>query len=166
MQAPVALHVSSPLQTFESEQGVPAATNTCVTPDTGSQLSVVHGFPSVIENRGRLQTPAPSQVSTPLQASPSEQDVPAARMTPGMQVPFASQSSLPLHGLKSEQDEPTGAVGLEHVPLVRSQEPGTWHASSAAQMMGADPMHVPASHVSVCVQGSPSSQKKPSGVLS
>lgn len=45
-QVPPPSHSSRPLQTFPSEQDVPAETGRWRTPVTGSQLSAVHGLPS------------------------------------------------------------------------------------------------------------------------
>jgi hypothetical protein len=42
---------------------------------------------------------------------------------------------------------PSGAGGLEHCPVVASQEPATWQASLAPQTIGFEPAHVPAAHV-------------------
>src|SRR5437016_5604334 len=41
-QEPAPLHVSAPLHALLSEQEVPAATGTCLTPIAGSHESVVH----------------------------------------------------------------------------------------------------------------------------
>lgn len=78
-QAPAPSHVSSPLHRSPSAHDVPAATGSCVTPFAGSQLSDVHGLPSSTTGGvPAAQTPAPSHVSSPLHASPSPHDVPAA----------------------------------------------------------------------------------------
>jgi hypothetical protein len=57
---------------------------------------------------------------------------------------------VPLH------EVPSAAVGLEHTPVVGSQDPAAWHWSSAVQVTGLDPVHVPLWHVSVCVHAFPS----------
>jgi hypothetical protein len=44
----------------------------------------------------------------------------------------------PLHAV------PSGAVGFEQAPLVGSQLPATWHASSAVHVTGLDPAQLPA----------------------
>jgi hypothetical protein len=51
---------------------------------------------------------------------------------------------------------PSVAVGFEHVPVLGLHVPATWHWSSAVQVTGFDPVHVPAWQVSVCVQAFPS----------
>jgi hypothetical protein len=56
---------------------------------------------------------------------------------------------------------PLGADGLEQAPVVGSQVPATWHWSLAAQVTGFDPLQVPFSHWSVCVQALPSLQAVP-----
>jgi hypothetical protein len=73
------LHVSAPLQTLPSEHDVPAATGEWWTPVAESQLSLVHGLPSsTVGGAPAVHAPLPLHVSAPLQALPSEHDVPAA----------------------------------------------------------------------------------------
>jgi len=45
-QLPAPSQVSLPLHTLPSEHVAPAAAGVCLTPDAGSQLSLVHGLPS------------------------------------------------------------------------------------------------------------------------
>jgi hypothetical protein len=77
------------------------------------------------------------------------------------QVPLWHASTC-VHALPSLQLVPFGAVGLEHAPVCGLHEPATWHWSLAVQLTGFAPVHVPALHVSVCVQASPSLQVIPS----
>jgi hypothetical protein len=101
MQAPDPLQVSRPLQTFPSEQDVPAASGVWLTPVTGLQASAVQGFPSL--TRSALpgwQTPEPLQISSPLQTFPSEHDVPAATAVCVTTPVVALQASV-VHGLPS-----------------------------------------------------------------
>jgi hypothetical protein len=77
--------------------------------------------------------------------------------TPLWQVSFKSHALPSLHAV------PFGAVGLEQVPVAGLQVPATWHWSSAVQVTGFDPVHVPAWQVSVCVQVLPSLQVVPFG---
>jgi hypothetical protein len=74
---------------------------------------------------------------------------------PLWQVYVCSHAFVPVHAA------PSVTVGLEHAPVLGSHVPGTWHWSSAVQVTGLDPMHVPLSHVSVCVHASPSLQVVP-----
>jgi hypothetical protein len=92
--------------------------------------------------------------------------------------------------LPSLQGVPSGALGLEHLPVVGSQAPvtwhaslavqvtgvwpqspvpglqaATWHASLAAQVTGFEPVHTPDVQASVWVQRLPSLQGVPSGAL-
>jgi hypothetical protein len=98
-----------------------------------------------------LHAPAPSQVSAPLQALPSLQEVPvdaggfehapvagshvparwhasaATHVTgvPGVQRPAPLQVSAPLHALPSLQDVPGEAGGLEQTPVAGLHVPAT-----------------------------------------
>ena len=70
--------VSEPLHWFPSEQDVPFGTGEVLQPVAGLQKSFVQEFPSLqIGGAPGLHTP-PRQVSAPLQALPSEQEVPFA----------------------------------------------------------------------------------------
>ena len=78
VQTAVALQTSLPLQALASLQLVPAATGTWVTPEAGTQLSVVQGFESSMSGGVPLwQAPVALQVSEPLQRLLSLQLVPA-----------------------------------------------------------------------------------------
>src|SRR5437667_429146 len=79
-----------------------------------------------------------------------------------MQMP-AWQVSLWVQASPSAQALPYAWFGLEHVPLVGSQTPATWHWSSAVQTTGFLHLQTPARQVSVWVQASPSSQTVPFG---
>src|SRR5437667_352120 len=59
---------------------------------------------------------------------------------------------------------PWGLAGFEHVPVAGLQVPASWHWSCAVQLTGFAPVQVPAWHVSVCVQASPSLQAAPLGL--
>ncbi len=113
-----------------------------------------------------------SPPSAPVQALPSEQDVPldftgleqvpvcgshvpaswhwseAMQTTaaPGTHWPFASQRSppsAPLQALPSEQDVPLGFAGSEQVPVCGSHVPASLHWSEAVQTTGAPGTHWP-----------------------
>jgi hypothetical protein len=38
---------------------------------------------------------------------------------------------------------PSGAFGFEHLPVLESHVPATWHWSAAAQTTGFPPLHLP-----------------------
>src|SRR6266704_366654 len=131
------------LQTLPSEQEAPSGTGVALHPEAGSQESVVQALPS-LQTSGVPAAQRPcSQVSLPLQASPSEQEVPSAtgvwmqplgpqesavqgllssqlRGVPGVQVPVRQVSS-PLQTLPSEQEAPSG-TGVALHPEAGSQE--------------------------------------------
>ena len=67
--------------------------------------------------------------------------------------------------LPSLQDVPSAAFGLEHVPVAGLQVPATWHWSLAEHTTGFDPVQVPDSQVSLCVQALPSLQDVPSAAF-
>jgi hypothetical protein len=70
--------VSLPLQRLPSEHDAPLAALVCTQPVRGSQVSLVHGLPSLqFGGVPGWQTPL-WQVSMPLQALPSEQAIPFA----------------------------------------------------------------------------------------
>src|SRR5438552_2605552 len=125
-------------------------------------------------------------MSVCVQASPSVQALPfglaGVEQTPfaGLQVPAswhwssagqttgfepvqvpAWQVSVCVQTLPSLQAVPSALLGVEQVPLAGSQEPATWHWSSAVQMTGFVPTQVPAWQVSLWVQASPSVQAVP-----
>jgi hypothetical protein len=60
-----------------------------------------------------------------------------------------------VHALASEHVVPSGAVGVEHVPVLGLHVPGRWHWSKAVQTTGV-PVQVPAWHVSPVVHALPS----------
>jgi hypothetical protein len=130
------LHVSSPLQAFPSEQDAPAPSDTWLTPVAGLHESTVHGFPSSTDGGVPARhAPAALHVSLPLQALPSEHDVPAAR------------------------------TGFEQTPVLVLHVPTAWQASLAAHETGLAPVHVPDWHVSDWVQAFPSLHALPSGFV-
>ena len=77
MQTPAPSQVSRPLAALPSEHEVPAATGEWTTPVAGLHESAVHGLPSFkLGGVPGEQCPVLLHVSRPLQALPSEQDVP------------------------------------------------------------------------------------------
>ena len=64
--------------------------------------------------------------------------------------------SVCVQALVSLQVVPFAAFGFEQVPVPVSQVPATWHGSLAVQATGFEPVHVPFTHASVCVQAFPS----------
>jgi len=74
------------------------------------------------------------------------------------------QVSVCVQVLPSLQLAPSGLAGFEHVPVVGSQVPATWHWSEAVQVTGFAPAHVPPWQVSVWVQALPSLQLAPLGL--
>src|SRR5438093_171441 len=77
-------------------------------------------------------------------------------------VPF-SQVSVCVQALSSLQVVRLGFAGFEHCPVAVSQVPATWHWSCAVQTTGLEPVHVPLSQVSLCVQALPSLHAVPLG---
>jgi len=61
-----------------------------------------------------------------------------------------------VQALASLQAEPSAFAGFEHCPVEVSQVPAVWHWSEALQTTAFEPVQVPFSHVSVCVQALPS----------
>ena len=82
-----------------------------------------------------LQAPATWQASAGAQAAE----------TPPTHAPAWHESPC-VHALWSLHAVPSAAAGFEHVPLVGSHVPATWHASLAVHVTGLDPVHVPATH--------------------
>jgi hypothetical protein len=110
-QEPLPLHVSLPLQALPSEQLVPVATGVCFTPVFGSQESAVHGLPSsTVGGVPAAQVPL-EHISTPLQALPSEHDVPFA--TGVCVTPVTGSHPSAVHGLPSST---TGGVPAAQTP--------------------------------------------------
>src|SRR5436190_1299577 len=130
-----------------------------------------------------------SQASVRVQALPSSQPVPSGLAgllqapDAGLQVPAvwhwseavhttgfaptqapASQVSLCVHALLSLPLVPSGLAGLVQVPDAGLQTPAVWHWSAAVHTTGFPPTQAPASQVSVCVQGLPSSHGAPSSL--
>jgi hypothetical protein len=62
--------------------------------------------------------------------------------------------------LPSLHAAPSAFAGFEHVPVAVSHVPAIWHWSEAVHVI-ADPVHVPAWHVSDVVQAFPSLQTVP-----
>ncbi len=60
-----------------------------------------------------------------------------------VQVPL-TQLSVWVQRFASLQVVPSGAKGSEHCPVVLSQVPATWQASSAEQTTGSSPVQLPA----------------------
>ena len=58
----------------------------------------------------------------------------------------------------------TEGEGVEHVPLVGSHTPASWHWSAATQVTGLIPAQTPATQVSVIVHSELSSLAAPSGL--
>src|SRR5437899_3146448 len=94
-------HVSAPLHSFPSLHGVPFGTAGCWQPVTGSQMSVVHGFPSSqLRDDPAVQVPD-RHVSAPLHTLPSLHEVPFASAV-CRHPPSGSQVSV-VQGLLSLQ---------------------------------------------------------------
>jgi hypothetical protein len=137
-----AWQVSAPLQALPSEHEVPSASGACAhVPVAGLQLSAVHTLPSSqLSGVPAAHTPF-WQVSAPLQALPSEHEVPlpTAACThapvcglqlslvqglpslqfcgvPAVQAPFW-QVSAPLHGLPSEHEVPFATALCVQAPV-------------------------------------------------
>src|SRR6266567_3128095 len=80
------------------------AIGSCLIPSTGSHESAVHASPSSMGvGVPARHVPAPSQVSSPLQRFPSEQDAPAGLRTSGRHV-----TSIPVQVSAASQG-PTAA---------------------------------------------------------
>ena len=127
----------------------------------GSQLSAVHTMPSS-QLGGVPETQSPvwkSQVSRPSQKWPLSQTLATPTQLPSLQASFRVQGLLSVHSV------PSGFAGFEHVPFAGSQVPATWHWSAAGQLTGLLPVHIPLSHVSVCVQALWSLHVVPSDLL-
>src|SRR5207245_9553780 len=54
-----------------------------------------------------------------------------------------SSASAPVQALPSEQDVPLGFAGLEQAPVCGSHVPASWHWSEAVQRTGAPGTHWP-----------------------
>ena len=73
--------------------------------------------------------------------------------------------SVWVHASPSLHEVPFGAFGFEQVPVAGSHVPATWHWSLAEHVTGLVPVHVPAWHVSLCVQALPSLHEVPFGAF-
>jgi hypothetical protein len=71
------------------------------------------------------------------------------------------QVSVCVHALPSLHAAPLVLLGFEHTPVLGLHVPAVWHWSEAVQTIGLLPTHVPAWHVSVCVQALRSLQLVP-----
>jgi hypothetical protein len=69
----------------------------------------------------------------------------------------------PLHVPSPSQVAPSLPGGFEHVPVLGSQVPAMWQASSGLHVTGFIPVHVPFWHVSFCVHAFPSLHDVPLG---
>src|SRR5258706_485477 len=143
----------------------------------------------ILSDEPALHTPA-RHVSPMLHALPSSQGVPSGcvgfEQAPdvGLHVPTSWHGSLAAHAtglvpaqmparhvsvcvqaLPSLQAVPLGLLGLEQVPEVGLQVPGSWHWSLAVQTTGLAPAHTPPWQVSVRVQALLSLQAAPLGLL-
>src|SRR5688572_11400531 len=133
VQVPVELQTSAPLHTFASAQLVPAGSGVWTMPPGSVQVSAVHGFWSSSVGGGEpAHVPSAVHVSSPSQAFPFEQLVPAATGVcvmppagvqasvvqafpssrlggePGRHCVVALQTSCPLHRFESAQLVPAG----------------------------------------------------------
>jgi hypothetical protein len=172
-----------------SLQAVPfAAVGFEQAPVAGSQVPATWHWSEAEQTTGFAPAQAPAwQVSVWVHASLSLHAVPSAAAAfeqapvAGSQVPATWhwsdavqvtelepvhvpdwQVSVCVHRLLSSHAEPSAFAGLEHVPVAGSQTPATWHWSDAVQVIGLEPVHVPAWQVSVCVHELPSSHAEPS----
>jgi hypothetical protein len=116
---------------------------------------LLHGVPSFAA--GLEQTPVPaSHVPATWHWSLAVQTTGLEPVhTPDWHVSVCVQAFWSLQGVLS------GADGLVHMPVAGLQVPAMWHWSLAVQATGLEPLHTPAWHVSVCVQGFPSLQAVP-----
>jgi hypothetical protein len=137
-------HVSAPLHASPSEQDVPFVTGVATQPVLGLHESVVHGLPSLqVSDVPAVHVPL-WHVSAPLQALPSEHDVPFATAvfahTPELHVSV-------VHGFPSLQSAATAhgwqpAIGVfAHPELVLHES--VVHALPSLQLSGVPAVHVP-----------------------
>ena len=73
--------------------------------------------------------------------------------------------SVCVQALPSLHEVPSGALGFVQVPVAGLHVPARWHWSLAVHVTGLVPVHVPAWHVSVCVQALPSLHDVPFGAF-
>ncbi len=115
-----------------------------------------HGVPSGAA--GSEQTPvAGSQIPATWHWSDATQRTALPVHTPTWQV------SVCVHALPSSHAVPSATSGSEQAPVVGSHVPAAWHWSDATQSTGLDPVHTPASQVSVRVHALPSLHAVPFG---
>src|SRR3989442_5426961 len=123
------------------------------------QVSVpLHTFPSLHEVP--LGTGAYTHPLVGLQLS-AVQGLPSSHLK-GLPLPIPPEQVSPVvQALPSLQALPLIFTGFEHVPVLGSQVPTTWHWSEAVQTTWLLPVHTPLWQVSVCVQALPSLQALP-----
>jgi hypothetical protein len=138
-------HVSAPSQTVPFGHGVPSVTDACWHPSSASHVSLVHALPSLqLSAVPGVQIPF-AQVSTPLQAFPSEHDAPFPSgvfwQTPALQTSLVHgwlslQSPFTAHGRQP-------AIGVLMQPLTGLHE-SVVQAFPSLQLSGAPSAHAPA----------------------
>src|SRR5213083_2475679 len=186
-QAP-AWQVSVRVQASPSSHGAPLSlAGLLQVPVVGSQVPAVWHWSEAVHTTGLAPTQAPAwQVSLCVHALASLQLVPLGLagllQTPdaGSQVPAvwhwlaavhtaglaptqapAWQVSVCVQAFPSSHDAPSSLAGLLQAPVAGLQVPAAWHWSVAVHTRGFPPTQAPASQVSVCVQGLPSSHGAP-----
>lgn len=183
-------HVAMPLHRSPSSQLIPSATAVCDTvPVVESQASTVHGsLSSMAFSAPGVHPPLPSQTSFVVQSSPSSQVVPCALFGyvhfPRLHVPAASKQVGGVEQLVEQGGAQAGIDGSQpfgqfvaccvyahptpgvqlpaasNVARVVASEQNA--AGGVTHVVGVSPAHVPvASHLSLVVHGSPSSQAVP-----
>src|SRR6266446_9945030 len=142
VQTPV-WHVSPPLHRFPSLHGVPSDAPPCWQPVMGSQVSMVHGFPSLqLGAMPCVQLPF-WHVSLPLHTLASLHEVPFGT-TVCLQPATGSHVSV-VHGLASAQ---VSAVPAVHTPA--------WHVSVPLHALPS--LHEVPFETAVCLQPATGSQ--------
>ena len=128
-QDPVGVQTSPPLHAMPSEHAVPGGSGEWKTPDVGSQVSAVQGFPSSrFGGVPARQIPCASQVSAPSQTVPLEHPKPAGRGE--REIPAATSQASTVHGLPSSTSK---AAPATHRPTA-SQLPAARQASAGEQL--------------------------------
>src|SRR5438034_939709 len=156
-------------------------------PDAGLQTPAVWHWSAAVHTTGFPPAQAPaSQVSVCVPARRSSDRAPLSMgglVQPpdaGLQTPAVWHWSVAVHttgfpptqapawqvsvcvqALPSSHDAPSSLGGLVQVPDAGLQTPAVWHWSAAVHTTGFPPAQAPASQVSVCVQGLPSSHGAP-----
>src|SRR5438034_410317 len=159
-------------------------------PDAGLQTPAVWHWSAAVHTTGFPPAQAPaSQVSVCVPARRSSDRAPLSMgglVQPpdaGLQTPAVWHWSVAVHttgfpptqapawqvsvcvqALPSSHDAPSSLGGLVQVPDAGLQTPAVWHWSAAVHTTGFPPAQAPASQVSVCVQGLPSSHGAPSSL--